>query len=953
MSSNETIPLSGGDLPTLTVVIEGDRLVRAVLDSGATVSLVNKKVVNRVEVRKGRRVNVQDYCGNIREYGEWCDILLRIGNEAKNLRFLVVEELRYDMLVSRAAMKDFKLNLHYDDTVSFGEQCNYRFEMKGNAYLKRDLSSFEITNMEDVKKFFPGVVSATPYPEPVRKFAVPFLLNDNTPVCRKPYALSRAKLQCMEKELEEMVKHGIVRESSSPYGSPCTMVPKTDGSWRFVTDYRLVNQKTDLLSWPLPRIDEIISETGGCKIFSTIDLLKGYWQQPLTEDTKRFSAFVTPFGAYEYNVNPFGWKNAPKHFQKMMDDVMRPHRGYARAYVDDIIVFSKSEAEHQAHIKKVLQSLEEASLKINVKKSELMSTSVVFLGRKFDGTTKSTKDESVERVRSMLPPENIKQLRTFLGLCGHFRMFIRDYAKIVKPLTELTGHDVPFNWGKVHQAVFEELKILITSNPIVSLPDFKRQFILTTDASDVGTGAVLSQVFEDGRERVVGYHSYTLTSAEANYTTSEKEALAVLKAVEYFHSFLDEQKFVLKTDHSALREILSAKQPKGRIARWLDKLSELEYDIVHTPGTKIPHADALSRLPVDTTIQPVLSVVEGRVEVDKEGRRRILKLYHDSPHSGGHDGIWRTYLKIAKRFTWPSMRKEVDAYVRSCDVCQRNKAKFRPKPDAMVIQPEVAPMHTLHLDFAELEKKREGVNRTKSFLVAIDRNTRFAFAKACRENAKAVVQMLSQNCFKNVKRVILDRAKVFESRELRIWALERGIQIQAGSPYHPESNGLAERFIRDLKMFISMYPDFPGGWKCALEAAVRHHNRSHCSSLGCSPEFALRGTVPILQADKELGIIETIQLRESRDPQKERLVKKAQKTQFDKRRSQKFPKIGVGDEILVRTGLPPHNKTYGGPYVVKKIESFDGVPKRFFYEDDGKERQVSLRNTIQYIPRRE
>ena len=185
-----------------------------------------------------------------------------------------------------------------------------------------------------------------------------------------------------------MMKHGIIRESSSPYASPCLLVPKPNGTWRLCTDYyRFVNEQTDSISWPLPNIDEIIAETGGCKIFSTVDLLKGFWQQPLTEETKKYSAFVTPFGTYEYNVNPFGWKNGPKFFRKMMDGVLHAHRAYCRWYIDDIIIFSKTEREHEEHLRKVFGSLNRSKLKVNLKKSTLFKSQVVFLGRNIDGKT--------------------------------------------------------------------------------------------------------------------------------------------------------------------------------------------------------------------------------------------------------------------------------------------------------------------------------------------------------------------------------------------------------------------------------------------------------------------------------------------------------------------------------------------------------------------------------------
>ena len=340
------------------------------------------------------------------------------------------------------------------------------------------------------------------------------------------------------------------------------------------TDYRAVNDNTELISWPLPIIDHIIAETGGCRWFSTMDLMKEFWQQPLREDTKKYSASVTPFGTYEYKVNPFGWKNCPKYFQKMMDEVLAHYRAYCRWYIDDIIVFSKDKTAHEQHLKKVLTSLNKAELKINLEKSTLFQEKVAFLGRTIDGATKSKKKESVDKVRKIAAPTKVKQLQRFLVLCGHFRSFIKNCSRIVRPLTRLTLKDETFQWTAEHQGIFDDLKVRITENPVLVLPDFAKPFVLTTDASDLGTGAILTQKSDDQKEHVVGYQSYTFTKAERNYSTSEKEMLAVLKGVHYFRSYLERQRFTLFTYHSVLKELLRTKEPKGRVARWIQKVSD-------------------------------------------------------------------------------------------------------------------------------------------------------------------------------------------------------------------------------------------------------------------------------------------------------------------------------------------------------------------------------------------
>lgn len=244
----------------------------------------------------------------------------------------------------------------------------------------------------------------------------------------------------------------------------------------------------------MPRIDDIINETGGCEWFSRIDLCKGYWQVPLQEEYKKFTAFVTPFDVYKYNRLPFGWKNSGAWFQKMMNNVLSAcTEQFCNVYVDDIIVYSKTEDQQAKHLSQVLEALSKAKLKINVRKSEFFKRSVVFLGRVFDGHTKSTKAESVERIKTLPRPYDLHSLRVFLGLSGHFRAFIPHYATMTKCLTSITQKGAPFVWSEHCEQTYQALLNIISSDPVLILPDFEKPFELCTDASLYGTGAVLYQ----------------------------------------------------------------------------------------------------------------------------------------------------------------------------------------------------------------------------------------------------------------------------------------------------------------------------------------------------------------------------------------------------------------------------------------------------------------------------
>lgn len=347
---------------------------------------------------------------------------------------------------------------------------------------------------------------------------------------------------------------------------------------------------------------------------------------------------------------------------------------------------------------------------------------------------------------------------------------------------------------------------------------------------------------------------------------------------------------------------------------------------------------------------------DGKLFVPDTLIRLVLELYHDSPESGGHDGFWRTYNKISKRFTWKNMKSDISAYVSSCEICQLHKAKYRQASDTMVLPSHsTVPFETIHLDFAELKKKGEGVSRTQAFLVAIDQCTRMVAARAGREDAESVIALMDRDIFRNTKTVISDNGPAFRSRRLRKWAEQRGIRLRPTTPYHPAANGLAERVIRDVKQYIAMYPQFRGGWKCALDAAVRHHNRSHTTALGCSPHFAAFDTPALFPADERLRVTDHVTLQEQRkSPEEVERYRYRMKRNFDARRNTNIPQIQVGDQVLVRRGLPGSKTNFSGPYEVQKTVHQRGLLKAVWYKGSrGLDEVATIGNILPYHPRRD
>lgn len=334
---------------------------------------------------------------------------------------------------------------------------------------------------------------------------------------------------------------------------------------------------------------------------------------------------------------------------------------------------------------------------------------------------------------------------------------------------------------------------------------------------------------------------------------------------------------------------------------------------------------------------------------------KISHLYHDTPESGGHDGFWRTYGKLLKRFKWPGMKNDIRTYIRTCHECQTNKVKYKQPTDVMITTDySSVPFDVVHLDFAELKKKGEGVRKTQAFLLAIDECTRMVTARAGKEDANSIMALLKAECFRNTKTLVCDNGPAFRSTKLSKWANDHGVTIKFCAPYHPAANGLAERAIRDVKQYMKMYPNFPGGWKCCLEAAVRHHNRSCTSGLGCSPLFAASGTVPVLPADRELGLLENLVLFEKKKTEKQQeAYKKKMKKNFDSRRSSDIPDIQPGDFVLVRKGIRSSNEKFCGPFQVIKTASQRGILKTIWYLGvSGHTECASISNIFKYYTRR-
>ena len=405
-------------------------------------------------------------------------------------------------------------------------------------------------------------------------------------------------------QTQNLLDDNLIEDSDSPYNSSVFVVPKKpdpDGNkgWRMVIDFRKLNEKTIKDAYPLPNITHILDQLGGASYFSTLDLAMRFHQIKMYPNSKAKTAFSTLYGHYHYNRLPFGLKNAPATFQRLMDKVLSGLQGIELfVYMDDIVIYADSLEEHTRKLRTLFKRLERANLTLQPEKCSFLRKEVGYLGHIISRDGVKPDPLKVEAVRKFSQPKNAKNIKQFLGLAGYYRRFIPDLSVIAKPLTFLLKKNVTFRWTKTQHESFNKLKDILCAHRLLQYPDFSRPFIVSCDASNYGIRGVLSQNF-DGKVLPIAYISRTLSETEINYATIEKELLAILYSVETFRPYLYGRQFTLETDHRPLVWLHNVKNANSKLVRWRYLLNDYDYEIVYKKGIINLNADALSRNPCD------------------------------------------------------------------------------------------------------------------------------------------------------------------------------------------------------------------------------------------------------------------------------------------------------------------------------------------------------------------
>ena len=864
--------------------------VSALVDSGATKSLVNHSFYLKIRSLNpsllATPIQLQTVSGEILSpEGKLILSIDKLGTH----EFIVVRGLTSDIILGSDFLTHFGGEINYETKTVKTRNKHFpmtytqseKFPVVHKIFEVIDLPSYLQTLQSH--SAFRNELGHCRVGDPLR------ILTIGPPIKQKSYRQPLVKRHIIEEEVQKMLDMGVIKPSQSPWASPVTLVPKPDGSTRFCIDYRRVNAITENDCYPIPNIQELFDTLQGSSVFTTLDLRSGYWQVDVHPEDQPKTAFVCHVGLYEFNRLPFGLVNAPSQFQRLMNVVLAKHLGkICLVYIDDIVIFSKDEKEHADHVRMVLDTIAEAGLTLKLKKCHFGKKEVKLLGYTVSKHGISPQEDKVRVIRDMQPPTNLKELQRLLGMTGYYRQTIKGYAQIVEPLNRLCRKNELFLWGPDQQEAFEKLKQELTSDRVMAYPHPDLPYKLYTDASGYAVGAILAQDI-DGVERPVHYVSKTLNETQRKWSAIEREAYAIIYAIEKLRPYLVGARFTVYTDHKPLRSLFQAEIKNFRIQRWSMYISETGCKIEYRKGSNNTCADMLSRLPGSevASLQDVIvqshiggeqqeefpeewtdaeSEDSGEFVIDNgelyslrlpyEGALPMPRLFapksmqsqliEEAHKELGHRGVFTMLRRIQNFAVWPRMKKHIREFIERCPHCQGNRQ--RPRATA----PEVT--DTPHKPF-----ERIGVDLTgpllpspagnKYLLVVIDHLTGWAEAYPIPDKRSATVwnklyaEFFPRFGFPEV--LVTDQGQEFNSASFKSGLQTLGIQHKRTTPGHPQTNGMAERFNRTLKNTLrKLCNNQTSQWENHLPDALWAYRISETETRGSSPYYLLFGQIP-------------------------------------------------------------------------------------------------------------
>lgn len=737
-------------------------------------------------------------------------------------------------------------------------------------------------------------------------------LSDTNPVVYRPYRLSHTEKLIVRDMVKDLIDNDIAEESSSCYASPVILVKKKTGGYRLCVDFRALNRKIKKDHFPMPRIDDQLDMLNGNTFYTSLDLASGYYQIPISDACKHLTAFITPDGLYQFKKMPFGLVNSPAVFQRTINQVLGNARfNSAIAYMDDILVPGKNFEEGLERLENVFKLLRIAKLTLNLQKCDFFQKEIEYLGYEIGEHGIRPGKTKIVSVEQFPTPRNVHEVRQFVGLASYFRKFIRNFAIMAKPLTDLTRKGIEWHWGIEQNNSFQHLKTALIQRPVLGIYDPQNETHLHTDASKHGLAGILLQKNSETDElKPIAYFSRKTSIEEQNYHAYELETLAVIASLQRFRVYLIGVKFTLVTDCSALRSTFSKRDLIPRIARWWIAIQEFDFEIKYKPGHSMSHVDALSRNPLpyesdigQDTIPFILRISQEdwllTLQLNDSESLRLRKILEDTEYSDvkknyvlknnrlfrkvgdelkwlvpkharfqlckinhddiGHFGLEKTLDKISKDFWFPKMKRFIEKYVRSCIECAYSKEPTGPKEGLLhPIHKVDKPFDTVHVDhLGPFVKSTKG----KSYLIVlVDGFTKFCILTPLK-NLKTTLSIQALDnifcTFGYPDRLISDQGTSFTSNEFKQYCKDSNVNHILNAVASPRANGQVERYNRTVLNALTAYTDKLGEkyWDKELGKLQWGLNNTLNKGIGKTPSEALFGIQMVSKGDNMFSSI--------------------------------------------------------------------------------------------------